>query len=199
MIVSNVAAVNLALGTIGAKLINDLSDTTDSTAVYANTLFQTVLDNVLRQSRYGWSCATHRAQLSALTESIYNGYDYVYSLPTSPQYLRIICPIDWEDETYQELWDEDYLIEGRKYYSNRDTVGIKYTKQITDVTELDDWVADAFVAALAYRLAVRLTENPQKVQLTAQAMGAAVAEALDFDAQAKRPRVAQPTQWTDLG
>jgi len=197
MIASNVAAVNLALGSLGAKPINDLSDTTDSTAVFANTLFQTVLDNVLRQSDYGWSCATERVQLSSLSATIYTGHDYVFSLPTD--YLRIICPIDFEDETYMDLWEEEYLIEGRRYYSDRETVGIKYTKQVTDVTDLDDWVADAFVAALAYRLAIRLTENPQKVQIMQGWMGAAFAEALDMDARAKKTRPAKATQWTDVG
>lgn len=191
---TNVQAANLALIQIGAKTINDLSDTSDSNAVVANTLFQPTLNEVLMI--HEWNSATKRAQLSSLSETIYAPWDYVYSLPTD--YLKFQCVLD-DDGVYDDLIDDPYMIENSKFYTDRDSVYIKYTHDEDDVSNLDEWVVNAFIAYLAHKLVTRLTENPQKKGETMQQFSAVLVEAMRMEAEAREPRIEPATRWEDIG
>lgn len=141
---SNTEIVNMALGRIGAKRINDLSDTTDTKpeAIQARLHFEQTRDALLRS--HLWRFATGRATLSADTTTPSFEWDYQYLLPNDFLRLKSI----YEDR-FSDINLDSYALEGTMLLSNETSMQIKYIKRITDPTKFDPLFVEVLVLQLA--------------------------------------------------
>jgi len=134
----------MALHRIGSTAtITDLSNT-DKASVICNDAYEAVRDAVLED--FDWKCASYRKVLAQNATAPAFGFDYQYDLPTNPWCLVV-------RESYPETY---YEIEGRLLLNDFDNTDedfyIRYTKRVTDPTELTFLCAKA----IAWRLAAEV-------------------------------------------
>lgn len=172
--------VNKALHRLGQKRIDSLSDTSRE-AVLAAELWPTVRDAVLRD--HNWSIATRRETLAQLDTNNFTPFDYVYALPEEPYCLRLICLLDPENE-YQELpaYQEHYIIENRRLYTDWQPVAIKFVARVEDVTDYDPQLVEAMALKLASEMAFSLTQSTEIETKMLQLYVGALAAAQAWDA-----------------
>jgi len=129
---------NLALRRLGERPIDDLTDETKE-AEACNESYEAAVDDVLVMA--DWTCARHRKTVTVDATAPDFGWDYRYSLPSSPYCLKVLSIED----------DPDYEIEGRYILTDQETsINLKYTKRITDESELDPLLRRAIVLKLAH-------------------------------------------------
>jgi len=136
-----VGICNMALGRIGiTTVITDLSNT-DKASVVCNDAYEACRDAVLED--FDWKCAAYRKALVQNATAPAFGFDYQYDLPSTPYCLKV-------REIYPVV---DYKIEGRLLLTDYDNTSadlyIRYTKRITDPTDLETLCAKA----IAWRIA----------------------------------------------
>lgn len=148
---SDVEICNLALQKVGASLIIDLTEGSQS-ADACNAAYAHVRDSELRA--HPWNFAIKRAALAADVSAPLFGYAKQYTLPTDC--LRVLPPVDY---------DVDWKIEGRKIITDWTApLYIRYIAQITDPNEYDRGFIEMFACALALHLCETLTQSNQKIQ-----------------------------------
>lgn len=200
MLASNTEACNLALTKIGANTINDIADTTDRNAVVCNLLFQPTLDTLLTDYDPGWSCSIARQQLSEMAADTFSGFEHLYSLPTTPVMLRALMLLEYNDNNrWMELPYARYLIEDGSLHADYSPIALKYVRRITQAADLDTWVGDVLVSALAYHLSLRITEDKQKAQMYMQEYGGQFQAAMAKEAKHRQERHKPAGRWEDIG
>lgn len=155
MIETDVAVCNQALYLIGANRIDDLSEGSPSSRA-CSQFYVPTKDEVLCENPVGWNCAIKRVQLADLAETYYTSWAYQYQLPTDPYCLKVLALLDFVNETYAEIENEPYEVEGRVLLCGQEKVGIKYIARVTDESELDSWVAEVLVFKMAFKISQKL-------------------------------------------
>lgn len=151
MVNSTVALCNLALTRLGSDRIASITETSKP-ALLCNQYYQQSVDDVIRS--YQWKCATARQQLAALDiDDNYTPYAYAYQMPNDC--LRMIVLLD---DSFDTATDE-YIIEGRRIYTDLSPAYIKYMKRPESVLEIDSHVIEIIASKLAYNIAFSLTQS----------------------------------------
>ena len=141
---SKVEIANLALSSLGAKLISAFDEDTEN-GNRIRAVYDMVKDIML--AKHPWNFALKQATLSKLAETPLYGFDCVFQLP--PDYIRVI--------TINSVTEVDYKIKGRKFYIDDTTVDIEYVYRVTDPLEFSQGFIDAFADEIAQRLAFSIT------------------------------------------
>jgi hypothetical protein len=178
---------NRALSHIGEMEITDISDTESKAARVCNGLYQSIIDETLREHR--WNCAITRTALSEITPAPAVGsFDHAFQLPGD--LLRLL---EVNGEQYEGS-DQFHEIEnGRQLLTHATTVEIRYVKRI-EIHEFDPLLAKAVAAGLAAAICIPLTKDT-KMQAQLEALKArAISKAARIDAIEVGSREGSPLQ-----
>ena len=169
---SIVEICNMGLALIGDQPIDSLSDSNDR-AIIATTFFEPTRDAVLRA--HPWGFAKTRAELALASGTPDFGYDYHFTLPTSPKCLRVLGV----EEDY--VGQIPYSVEGRKLLCDESTLSILYIAQITDSGNFDALFTDTLAARLAMAFAMALSKQKTLIELAAKIYESKIGEAKTID------------------
>ena len=163
MAVSNTSIVNSSLGRIGAKRINDISDTTDTKpeAVQARLHFELTRDSLLRS--HFWRFASDRADLSASDVTPDFEWDYQYILPNDFLRMKSIYEGRVSDSNLYSC-----ALEGTMLLSNETTMQIKYIKKVTDPAKFDPLFIEVLILQLALKFVSSLAGGDTKLRIEIQ-------------------------------
>jgi hypothetical protein len=153
---SEVSIINMGLTLIGANVITSRDDDNDRARV-ADLFYDDTRDAVLRA--HPWGFAKYRAALAEAAGSPSFGWDYHFTLPTTPKCLRVLEV----DEDYPG--QIPYSVEGRKLLCDEESVSILYIAQITDTGNFDALFTDCLAARLAAVFAMALSKQKTLVDL----------------------------------
>ncbi|WP_415718287.1 hypothetical protein [Maridesulfovibrio sp.] len=150
MAVSEVKICNLALRKLGARLIESLSDTSQE-AVTCNLFYEQVRDAVLRE--HPWNFAASRTRLARLADEPAFGYAHQYQIPADCLHLRQL-----------NTPDDEFVVEGDKILTDRDSASAVYTKKVTNPVLFDPAFVMAFAARMAAEMADDITGSTSKAR-----------------------------------
>jgi len=114
MAISWTSICNMALAKIGAKPISNIDTDTTNNAIKCRAIYKNTRDALLRG--FEWNFAIERAELAQLASTPEYGFNYEYTLPTSPYCLRVLSMED----------GSSFEVEGRKLLTDEDECKIKY-------------------------------------------------------------------------
>ncbi len=151
MAISNTKIANLALVEIGAKVIETLTDQSE-TARVMNVLFDQTRDELLEG--YQWNFAMERQLLVSKTITTAQALEYTtaFQLPTDPYCLRVTEMINSE---------EDWKVEGRTLLTHNSTVTAKYIKRVEDPVQFTPSFITALYVLLASKAVLPLKQDPK--------------------------------------
>lgn len=154
MALSETKICNMSLARIGAKRINDYSDTSESSvqAIHCRTHYEQTRDALLRS--HFWRFASDRAELSQDTTDPDFEWDNQFILPSD--FMRFKSAYE---ENGTESRNDRHAIEGQRFLTNDDDVSILYVKKVTDVTEFDPLFVEVLVLQLALKLVMPLSQD----------------------------------------
>jgi hypothetical protein len=136
---------NSALVKIGAANILSLDDDTKE-ARLCKLRYTPVRRIVLRM--HPWNCAIERVSLAPLSSTPAFDFTKEFQMPATCLRLISITPLDIL-----------YRIEGRKILCDETELELRYVKDVTEVTQLDELVSEAIACYLAWDLAYALTQS----------------------------------------
>jgi hypothetical protein len=177
---------NRALSHIGEMSITDITDTESKAARTCNGLYQSIIDETLREHR--WNCAIDRQTLSELSEEPNHGFEHAFQLPSD--FLRLL-EVNGEQFDGSDQFHE--IEEGKRLLSYSSTAEIRYVKRI-EIHEFDPLLAKAVSAGLAAAICIPLTKDA-KMQAQLEALKArAISKAQRVDAIEVGSREGNPLQ-----
>jgi len=153
--------INMALGRIGAKRINDFTDTNEDNvqSVQARLHYEQTRDALLRS--HWWRFARGRKALSQ--DAAYTAdtttfeWTYAYGLPND--FLREWLPPYEDNSEVLGVTRNSYSLEGKFLLSNQTTMSIRYIKKVTDVSEFDPLFVEVLVLQLALKFVMPLSQD----------------------------------------
>jgi len=189
MATSWVQVCNLALNMLGANSITSL--TQDSKEARAcSRWYEQARDEVLES--HPWKCATYRQSLAQLTDvPITDDYDYYYQLPTNPYCLKV--------RDAPNVPAAVYKIEGRRLLTNETSIIIRYTKRITDPTEMDALLTTAIAAKIAEVISYDITHSGAVTQAMRAVYQDSLMMAIDGDITGDENPQPDNTNWITAG
>ena len=151
---SKTAIANLALTAMGAKLIANITENSDS-ARTINAVYDATLDGTLRQ--HPWNFAVKRAAIAA--NSIDPVHTWAKAYPVPSDFIRMV----------ESIFQDPFAIEGNQILSDEPaTLNIVYIARITDTAQFDPLFVEAFALRLAVATVERITQSfAKKNQLDA--------------------------------
>lgn len=182
---SKIDICNDALLYLGENTINSLDPNGTKAEQLCYRFFDKCFAEVLRDA--DWTFASDRALVAQLTATPLFGWSYQYQLPGDCLFLR---------EVYGGY---DYRIEQRKLLMNIDgDIYVRYTKQVTDFTLLDQKFMTALAYWIAAKIAYSLTGKMELQQAMIQyyAMEMQVSQDLDGAEETENPI---GVQWQNVG
>lgn len=186
MATSSVTICNLALRRLGANRITSLSEGTTN-ANLCNDMYSLTVDEVLRM--HPWNCALYRKTLSALEDAPEFGFDYQYTLPTSPYCLKAL--------RINEDPNDIFKVEGRVLLTDHSEVDLEYIKRITDPAEFDALLITVIATRLAMHLAIPVTHSGTLRDRIEKEFWDTLREARFADAQEGTPDEIDTSTWLD--
>ena len=155
MAISNTSICNMALGRLGAKRINDYSDSSESSveAIQCRLHYEQTRDALIRS--HEWRCTRCRATLSENATTPDFEWDHAYDLPAD--FLRM-RPV-YEGAPANENIHYSYALEGKQLLSNEDSIELRYIKKVTDPTEFDPLFIEVLVLQLAIKMVMPLSQD----------------------------------------
>jgi len=147
MATSKISICSNALILLGDRPISSF-DEPGAGAQTASNLYESSYINLL--STHRWRFATKKAQLSKLSTTPLNQYQYQYQLPTDMVAMITDYPID------------DYELYGDKLYSNNGTISIDYVYRL-DEAQLPLWFTKTMEFYLAMQFAIPVTGNSSRL------------------------------------
>lgn len=183
MAASDVELVNRSLALLGVESITSLSDNSKAASV-ARVLFDDTRAAVFRS--HPWNCLTRRASLPKDVSAPVYGFGNAFVLPAD--YLRLL---GIEENLLP------YQIEGSMILSDNDTMRIRYTSLVTDVTKYDTLLLDTLSARLAADLAQPLLQSTSAMEQMWQMFELKLREAKFVDAQENSQDVLDTDYWLD--
>lgn len=191
---SQIDICNLALGKIGAQIINSLDDESIE-AQAIKRIYSMCLADELR--KYQWSFAIKRVNLAAQTEPPLD-YRYVYQLPSD--FIRSI-QVGKSSRIggmydYINALQAEYLIEGGKIYTDfNPPLFMRYISYVEDSTLFDDCFVNILALRLAKELVVISTSNSGNKASLQQDYQLALREAIRANAIEKAPVTLNDGSW----
>lgn len=194
---SKIGIINIALGFLGNKPVNDLTNEGTSITSFA-ALYDLVKICCLNEA--AWSFATKSVRLSKLaTASDFPGYQYIYALPTNPNPLNlteqrtavrsILTEQNGEVSKAQPI--DDYRITSDLVYTNQDMP----TFCIYIFNQIESKYSSSFVQYLALTLAtmgcVLITQSEEKQKMLAELLAIARTKAFQDDRIQSPPIIIQ--------
>jgi len=153
MATSETTICNQALGRIGAKRINNLTDGSEE-AIHCTLHYEQTRDALLRS--FWWRFAAGRATLSQDATDPDFEWDNQFDLPTDFMAFRTV----FEDNNVpSKTTMRRYELEGLKLLTNEDEMEIRYVKKITDPAKFDPLFVELLVLQLALKLVMPLSED----------------------------------------
>lgn len=182
---SETSIVNAALSLLGERRINSLDDGTP-TANVMKERYPEVRDATLRA--HPWNFATERVKIvKDPTDPVWK-YQSAYTFPIDLLRLLIV----------DNPGHEPYEVEGRKIVTDLGSpLSIQYTKQVTDVAQMDVLFREALAAALAADTAEAITGSSEKVEMLQRIRDTKIQAARTPDAQEPTPPVFADGDWLD--
>lgn len=144
---SETSICNMSLAKLGSKKIGNVETDNSVEGIQCRLHYEQTRDALLR-SHY-WPFAGDRATLTEDSESPAFEYDNQFVLPDDFKYLRSIFA---DNFTVEGKSRNRHAIEGNLLLTNNSTAQIRYTKDVTDVTEFDPLFVEVFVLQLALKL-----------------------------------------------
>jgi len=178
---SPVEVCNIALKRLGADAIVAF-DEGSSAASLCEQLYQPTVDALLRE--HTWNFAQIRVALAARVEGPAWGYPFAYTYPTKPLCLRVNA-VEPPDAQYdiENTVDDTGEILGKIIASDTDSLKIRYTGRITDVTQWDASFTNAVAMSLAKQMAYPLVENAGLAKVVGEEYIRALQHARSVDSQ----------------
>lgn len=147
MATSAISICSNALILLGDRPISSFNDP-GAGAQTASNLYESSYINLLSMHR--WRFATNKAQLSRLTASPLNEWQYQYQIPTDSVAIITVYPVD------------DYEIYEDKIYANNSSLSIDYVYRV-DESKLPLWFAKTMEYYLAMQFAIPVTGNSTRL------------------------------------
>jgi hypothetical protein len=171
MATSDVEICNSAITKIGGATIMSLSDETVEAAT-CNLRLDPCRRIVLRM--HPWNCAIGRVELAPDVDV--PAFDFTSQFTLPADCLRVLEVAD----------DIEYRIEGRKIVSDGTSISLKYLKNVTDPTQLDELVSEAIACYLAYDIAYKVTQKTSVQDACWKQLQLVLRQAKTVDAQEER-------------
>ena len=151
---SETQIAKLALQHIGDRYdITDLSEESVE-AEQVNLIFDDTRDWLLRQ--FPWNFATSYATPAALTGTVPNNFDYMYTYMTDAvRVLRVVDPLGLDTKIPFEVARNSSDI--KVILTDQSDAEFRYTKRINDTSQFDPEFTMGLSYALAAKLAMPLT------------------------------------------
>ena len=147
------------IGKLALQHIGDRYDITDLTeesveAEQVNLIFDDTRDWLLRQ--FPWNFATSYATPAALTGTVPNNFDYMYTYMTDAvRVLLVVDPLGLDTEIPFEVARNSGDV--KVILTDQADAEFRYTKRISDTAQFDPEFTMALSYALAAKLAMPLT------------------------------------------
>ncbi|KKM95862.1 hypothetical protein LCGC14_1183830 [marine sediment metagenome] len=145
---SETSICNMSLAKLGANKIPDGQTVEGSAtleAVQCRLHYEQTRDALVRS--HSWRFAAARKALSTTTTPAFE-WDYAFDLPDDFLAMRSIYENRFSGENFRS-----YALEGSLLLTDENAMSIRYTKNVTDVTEFDS----LFIEVLVLQLALKLT------------------------------------------
>ncbi|MCP3941098.1 MAG: hypothetical protein GY710_06400 [Desulfobacteraceae bacterium] len=139
MATSKVKICNLALVNIGVDTIQSLTDSDSKGAVACNSVYDTLVEELLRL--YPWNFALAKATLPLESSAPLFGYTYSYTLPG-----------DCMKVVRLEVETDQFVINSSSLETDTENAQILYVQLVTDPVQFDS----TFVTLLAARIATAI-------------------------------------------
>lgn len=139
MSATDLSICQMAVGFLGMKKFQSLSDTANKSAVACNLVYESLRDEV--QSAHFWNFNTRRETLAQLTNVPLFGAAYAYQVPTNVLHITML-----KNPTVH------YEREGDILYTDINPCMVKMLTRVTDTSKF----SAGFVLTLAYRIAADL-------------------------------------------
>lgn len=146
---SIVGICNIALTSLGANPITNLSDGTQE-AVLCESVWDNARRAVLRM--HPWNFAVKRTEIAP--ETAPPTYDYLYSFPLPSDCLRVI----------QVFQNQDYRLERKRIITNASSCYVKYIYDCQDIGLWDDSFKDLMAARIRADIAYGITRSNTAIQ-----------------------------------
>lgn len=159
MATSETSICNQALGIIGAKRINDFSDTTDEKpqAIQCRLHYEPTRDALQRFHFFRFT--RDRVVLVQDTTDPAFEWDNQFILPNN--FLRFRSIFEEDGVTAR---NRRHAIEGQRLLTNLSIVSLRYIKKVTDPTEFDPLFVKALVLFLADQFIGPLAGGDKRIQ-----------------------------------
>lgn len=182
--VSETLICNRALQKLGAARITSRTENS-SEARACNTVYELLRDAELRA--HPWNFAGKRVQLAAESTVPSFGKAYQYPLPTDFLKLR-------EDDV--PTYSRDWIIEGKKILTDEGgPLNVRYTKTVTDVTEMDPLFIEALACKMAIEMCEELTQSNSKKESAKDDYKIAIKEARRANAFDRIAQASPEDEW----
>lgn len=144
---------NMALARVGAKRIEDIEATTDTSVEFLHIRTHFVQTRRALIRSHFWAFARGRETLSANATDPEFEWDNAYDLP--PDCLRVRSPFD--SDSPKRVSRYSYDVEGRQILSNESEMEIRYMADVPDPTQWDTLFVEVFVSTLALKIVMPLS------------------------------------------
>ena len=175
---SEVDICNVALAQLGAEIIENFQDTSQ-TARLCSLFYPRTRDELL--AKYRWNFSMFRATLTQLTDAPTWGFDFAYALPND--YIRV-----WDTDIQACEW----RIENRTLVTDQDSACILYGARVTNPGIFSEGFRRALELKMAAILAMPLTRQPNLTTLFEGLFETELMDARTFDSQENAPEVTGP-------
>lgn len=173
---TKVAICNLALGYLGKQPIQALDENSPE-AGYVSRFYEIAAAVTLRA--YDWPFARGFQQLTPLTADPYPGWSKSFAYPASCMFFRGIAKPD--RASIQERWivtaDMTSDTGGKAIHCNAESPVGFFTRTIADTTFFAPDFADALAIGIAYRVALTITQEQDRMKVLRALWREAISEA----------------------
>jgi len=145
---SVVGICNIALTSLGANPITDLSDGSTE-AVLCTSMWDNARRAVLRS--HPWNFAVKRIELAP--EAIPPAFKYKNSFPLPADCMRVV-------EVFQ---NQDYRVENKRVITNQETCFVRFIYDNQDIGSWDETFKDLMAARMRFDLAYAITRSNSAV------------------------------------
>jgi hypothetical protein len=165
---------NSAMTKLGAQSILSLDD--DTTEARACKLRYDACRRIVLR-RHPWNFAIERVITAPEAPPAVPAFEFTYQHVLPSDCLRVL-EVGPEDATYR--------IEGRKIRTNFDALELRYIKNITDPTVMDELFSEALACYLAWDTSYKITQKTGVREELWQAYTLSLRDAKSVDAQEER-------------
>lgn len=192
---SQAEIANVALTLLGSDRIISLDDDIKP-AREIKAMFNISRDALL--AGYDWSFAKTRSNLSALTSTPANGFDYEFQIPSDCLRLVMVGEhyVGMDLTDYRGSPVEEFTIEGRTILTNLAApLPVIYIKRVTDTTQFQANFTKGFAAQLAMDVCEALTQSETKRARAERELSKEITLAIRANAIELPPRKLPDDEW----